>query len=914
MSGQSILGVGSASNAFFIGSNAFVGIGKSNAAHPLDVAGSINFSGLLLQNGAPFAGSQFTTIGSNVALLGGSNLAIGKSNASYALDVVGDVNFSGALRNNGSLFAGSQFLTSGSNVALLGGSNLAIGKSNANYTLDVVGDVNFSGALRNNGSLFAGSQFTTVSGSNVALLGGSNMAIGKSNASYALDVVGDINITGAFRVGGSNLGNMVGNVKQVAVKKLFVGSTAQHTLAIDNNNGLHSWGYNDYGQLGTTTNNGTLNANPTPVSILTMGSLNGKTITAVSCGNIFTLALDSNGGLHSWGRNRYGELGTSTNSGTDTANPTPVSILTMGSLNGKTITAVSCGYTHILALDSNGGLHSWGQNYFGQLGTSTNNGIFNANPTPVSILTMGSLSGKTISAIACGESHTLALDNNGGLHSWGMNGYGQLGINTNNGTANANPVPVSILTQGSLSGKTITAVSCGYTHTLALDSNGGLHSWGGNGYGQLGNSGTSTANPTPVSILTMGSLSGKTITAVSCGASHTLALDSTGGLHSWGRNAYGQLGTTTNSGTETANPTPVSILTMGSLSGKTISAVSCGAFHTLALDNNGGIHSWGYNRYGTLGNSGTETVNPIPVYISSFGSLGTLKNSFYTMNNLFTNFTGQHRCFLTGPTPNNQATYQGLIACASESKYTNVKISGDNKRIEAITSGNAAININESLPVVSLSSISQDKRAFGVISMSKDNANDSEINAINNLRVSLGDTRVEINSVGEGAMWVCDAYGALESGDFVTTCIVPGYGQKQADDLLHNYTVAKVTMDVDFDAPMQPVMRVKTDASGKHVLDDQGEFIWEPVMRDPVMRDPVAHEFMRVDSSNPEPWTLPASSPIEDWVPVLEPVYQMRYLTADGTHITKEEYTAAKNADVDAMVYRAAFIGCTYHC
>lgn len=44
MSGLSILGVGSASNALYIGSNACVGIGKSNAAYALDVVGEINAS------------------------------------------------------------------------------------------------------------------------------------------------------------------------------------------------------------------------------------------------------------------------------------------------------------------------------------------------------------------------------------------------------------------------------------------------------------------------------------------------------------------------------------------------------------------------------------------------------------------------------------------------------------------------------------------------------------------------------------------------------------------------------------------------------------------------------------------------------------------------------------------------------
>lgn len=84
---------------------------------------------------------------------------------------------------------------------------VAIGKSNALYPLDVAGDINFTGALRSNGVIYApaSSQFATVSGSNIALLGGSNLAIGKSNASYSIDVSGDVNVTGNFKINGSNI-------------------------------------------------------------------------------------------------------------------------------------------------------------------------------------------------------------------------------------------------------------------------------------------------------------------------------------------------------------------------------------------------------------------------------------------------------------------------------------------------------------------------------------------------------------------------------------------------------------------------------------------------------------------------------------------------------------------------------------
>ena len=41
--------------------------------------------------------------------------------------------------------------------------------------------------------------------------------------------------------------------------------------------------------------------------------------------------------------------------------------------------------------------------------------------------------------------------------------------------------------------------------------------------------------------------------------------------------------------------------------------------------------------------------------------------------------------------------------------------------------------------------------------------------------------------------------GNLENGDYITTSPIPGVGMKQDDDLLHNYTVAKITQDCIFD-------------------------------------------------------------------------------------------------------------------
>jgi hypothetical protein len=127
-----------------------------------------------------------------------------------------------------------------------------------------------------------------------------------------------------------------------------------------------------------------------------------------------------------------------------------------------------------------------------------------------------------------------------------------------------------------------------------------------------------------------------------------------------------------------------------------------------------------------------------------------------------------------------------------------------------IEAGSNAITTNESLPVVSLSNVVTDKKCFGVISASEDpeERSDSFGNFVSVAEKEKGDTRVYINSVGEGAIWVSNIGGSLEAGDYITTSNVAGYGQKQNDDVLHNYTVAKITMDCDFEPATQPVQQI----------------------------------------------------------------------------------------------------------
>jgi hypothetical protein len=59
--------------------------------------------------------------------------------------------------------------------------------------------------------------------------------------------------------------------------------------------------------------------------------------------------------------------------------------------------------------------------------------------------------------------------------------------------------------------------------------------------------------------------------------------------------------------------------------------------------------------------------------------------------------------------------------------------------------------------------------------------------------------RLIVNSIGEGAICVSNMNGNIENGDYIQSSDLLGYGEKQDDDLLHNYTIAKATIDCNFE-------------------------------------------------------------------------------------------------------------------
>lgn len=79
----------------------------------------------------------------------------------------------------------------------------------------------------------------------------------------------------------------------------------------------------------------------------------------------------------------------------------------------------------------------------------------------------------------------------------------------------------------------IVQVSCGSTHTVALDSEGFVWSWGKGEYGRLG-LGSSSDSSGPELVELLADL--ESVVQVAASGSFTLALTSTGQVYGWGKN------------------------------------------------------------------------------------------------------------------------------------------------------------------------------------------------------------------------------------------------------------------------------------------------------------------------------------------------------------------------------------------
>ncbi|NQX71915.1 RCC1 repeat-containing protein, partial [Paenibacillus alba] len=298
----------------------------------------------------------------------------------------------------------------------------------------------------------------------------------------------------------------------------------------------------------------------------------------VSAGTSFSIAVQNDGMMQAWGDGSVGQLG----DGLKNQETTSVQVL-----NLSDVASAQAGTSHVVALKKDGTVWTWGYNGSSQLGdaSSTNQ-----------LLPMQVIRGLSdIQMVAAGDSHTVALKNDGTVWAWGLNNWGQIGI----GTIGIEGVPKQVWY---ISG--VSAVAAGSLHTLALKSDGTVWAWGSNDSGELGNGSKQTAYvPTQIS-----GLSG--VKQIYAKGSTNFAIKADGTVWAWGSNNVGQLG----NGSTVNVPTPVQIGI------NNVASIAPGGSHTLAVKNDGTVWAWGSNNVGQIGNGSIINVST-PVQVSGLSGI-----------------------------------------------------------------------------------------------------------------------------------------------------------------------------------------------------------------------------------------------------------------------------------------------------
>ena len=192
-------------------------------------------------------------------------------------------------------------------------------------------------------------------------------------------------------------------------------------------------GSGSYGRLGNLETTDQLYLEPVEL----MGA---EDVTQIAGGYAFSLALNSGGIIHAWGRNNEGQLGTGMGLSADIyameSLPRPIE----GLLEGRKVVKIAAGHTHAAAVTSDGELWTWGRN------------ITHEPQKQISLLHA------KIVDVACGQNYTLALDEEGRIYSMGKGKTGVLGL----ASTKASEVP--ILVEGIPEEERVVSMSAGSAH------------------------------------------------------------------------------------------------------------------------------------------------------------------------------------------------------------------------------------------------------------------------------------------------------------------------------------------------------------------------------------------------------------------------------------------------------------------
>ncbi len=219
------------------------------------------------------------------------------------------------------------------------------------------------------------------------------------------------------------------DVSQISGSTTFtlLDSGFETTCGVLSGGALYCWGYNSFGQLGTSTNLGTYLARPSA-----RVSFSGVPF-VISAGNVHVCAVDDIGEPWCWGKNDYGQLGIGSRDSNPHPSPSQVTIAT-----GTSVQTISAGFVHSCALGTDSNVYCWGANDLGQAGTGTA-----CSPAPCGPTTGTQVAGLSASAVlvVAGGSHSCAATRAGKVWCWGNNAFGEIG---NGSSTSVIPAPAQV--------------------------------------------------------------------------------------------------------------------------------------------------------------------------------------------------------------------------------------------------------------------------------------------------------------------------------------------------------------------------------------------------------------------------------------------------------------------------------------
>ncbi|KAK5650940.1 hypothetical protein RI129_001969 [Pyrocoelia pectoralis] len=381
---------------------------------------------------------------------------------------------------------------------------------------------------------------------------------------------------------------------------------------------MYAWGSTVHGELGL----GGIEDEHilAPRALEWFGANNVK---QAACGNTHSLLLTAEGKVYSCGNNDYGQLGHDQ----PRKRPRMSMCNQVLALDAYHISHVACGYSHSMALNEWGQIFTWGSDIYGQLGHQLGQ---QTQPTPKILKALATLN---VVQIVCGKNHSIALTSGGDIYAWGANDHGQLGIGT---TTPSEPSPSIV---SALAGIPIAQIACGSNHTFAVSKSGAVFGWGKNSRGQLGLNDT-LSKSFPVQLRTLRNIR---VRYIECGDEFSTFLTLDGGVFSCGAGMYGQLG----HGNTANEILPKKVL---ELMGSTITQVSCGGRHTLALvPSRSRVYSFGLGGSGQLGGNNPANASTPQVVLGPWVSTSsfTINQSSQPQCVIYRIFAGGDHSFAT---------------------------------------------------------------------------------------------------------------------------------------------------------------------------------------------------------------------------------------------------------------------------